>query len=120
MRPDAWAYFAARTRIPGEIGPTVILENLHLFNDEVMTHVEARILAGDLCTIYDACMAYVQAKLNTALIPHARGRDERLELPENALREVLVNTLTHRDYRSIANVRVHVFHDRLEVVTLVD
>ena len=62
-------------------------------------------------------MAYMQAKLNTALIPHARGRDERLELPEDALREALVNAIAHRDYRSTANVQVHIFHDRLEIVT---
>lgn len=62
-------------------------------------------------------MAYMKAKLNTALIPHARGRDERLELPEDALREALVNAIAHRDYRSTANVQVHIFHDRLEIVT---
>ena len=72
---------------------------------------------GDLFSIFEDCMAYLQTKLNTALIPHARGRDERLELPEDALREALVNAIAHRDYRSTANVQVHVFHDRLEIVT---
>ena len=62
-------------------------------------------------------MAYLQAKLNTALIPHARGRDERLELPPDALREALVNAIAHRDYRSTANVQVYVFHDRIEIVS---
>ncbi len=62
-------------------------------------------------------MAYLQSRLNTALIPHALGRDERLELPEGALREALVNAIVHRDYRSTANVQVHVFRDRLEIVT---
>ena len=72
---------------------------------------------GDLYSVFEDCMAYMQAKLNTALIPHARGRDERLELPEDALREALVNAIAHRDYRSRANVQVYVFRDRLEIVT---
>ena len=59
----------------------------------------------------------MQAKLNTALIPHAHGRDERLELPEDALREAMVNAIAHRDYRSTAKVQVHIFYDRLEIVT---
>ena len=72
---------------------------------------------GDLYSTFEDSMAYLQAKLNTALIPHARGRDERLELPEDALREALVNAIAHRDYRFTANVQVYVFHDRLEIVT---
>ena len=51
------------------------------------------------------------------MIPHIWGRDERLELPEEAIRETLVNAIAHRDYRSTANVQMYVFHDRLEIVT---
>ncbi len=82
------------------------------------THIlDRKEFTGDLYSIFEDCMAYLQAKLNTALIPHARGRDERLELPEEALREALVNAIAHRDYRSTANVQVYVFRDRLEIVT---
>jgi ATP-dependent DNA helicase RecG len=45
------------------------------------------------------------------------GRDERLELPVDALREALVNAIAHRDYRSSANVQLYIFYDRLEIVT---
>ena len=82
------------------------------------THIiDLKNFTGDICAIYDDCIAYMQAKLNTALIPHAHGRDERLELPEDALREAMVNAIAHRDYRSTAKVQVHIFHDRLEIVT---
>ena len=72
---------------------------------------------GDLYTIYEDCVTYASAKLNTALIPHLYGRHERLELPEGAIREALVNAIAHRDYRSSANVQMYLFHDRLEIVT---
>ena len=72
---------------------------------------------GNLYAIYQEVMAYFQAKLNSALIPHAQGRDERLELPESALREAVVNAIAHRDYRSTANVQVYIFQDRVEIVT---
>ena len=82
------------------------------------THIiDLKNFTGDICAIYDDCIAYMQAKLNTALIPHAHGRDERLELPEDALREAMVNAIVHRDYRSTAKVQVHIFYDRLEIVT---
>ena len=71
----------------------------------------------NLYDIYQEVMIYFQAKLNSALIPHAQGRDERLELPESALREAVVNAIAHRDYRSTANVQIYIFQDRLEIVT---
>ena len=79
--------------------------------------LDRRDFSGDLYSIYEDCMAYMQSRLNTALIPNARGRDERLELPADALREALVNAIAHRDYRSTANVQVHIYHDRLEIIT---
>lgn len=82
------------------------------------THIlDLKNFTGDLYSIYQQCIAYAQAKLNTALIPHVHGRDERLELPEDAIREALVNAIAHRDYRSTANVQMYIFHDRLEIVT---
>jgi len=89
-----------------------------MFRGSSKTYIlDRKDFAGDLYAIYEEVMAYLQAKLNTALIPHARGRDERLELPEDALREALVNAIAHRDYRSTANVQVYIFYDRLEIVT---
>jgi ATP-dependent DNA helicase RecG len=44
-------------------------------------------------------------------------REERPELPEEALREAVVNALIHRDYRSTANVQVYIFKDRVEILS---
>lgn len=89
-----------------------------IFRGTTKTYIlDRKDFSSDLYTIYEDVIGYLQAKLNTALIPHARGRDERLELPEDALREAVVNAIAHRDYRSTANVQVHIFHDRVEIVT---
>ncbi len=50
------------------------------------------------------------------IIKHVR-REERPELPEEAIREAVVNALAHRDYRSTANVQIYLFTDRLEIVS---
>ena len=109
----AWLMSDDITRYTLRAGATYALilgtTNVHI--------LDRRDFTGDLYSIYEECMAYVQSRLNTALIPHARGRDERLELPEQALREALVNAVVHRDYRSTANVQVHIYHDRLEIIT---
>lgn len=112
-RAGAWLLCDDITRHTLRAGVTCAL-----FRGTTKVHIlDRRDFTGDLYSIFEDCMAYMQSRLNTALIPHARGRDERLELPEEALREALVNAIAHRDYRSTANVQVHIFHDRLEIVT---
>ena len=63
-------------------------------------------------------MAYIQSKLNLALIPNARGGRNDWNFPRMpCVNEALVDAIAHRDYRSTANVQTYIFHDRLEIVS---
>lgn len=109
----AWLLADDITRITLQAGLTCAV-----FQGNTKTNIlDRREFRGNLYAIYQEVMAYFQAKLNSALIPHALGRDERLELPESALREAVVNAIAHRDYRSTANVQVYIFQNRVEIVT---
>ncbi len=109
----AWLLADDITRFTLQAGVTCAV-----FRGNAKTHIlDRKDFKGSLYSIYQEVMAYLQAKLNSALVPHAQGRDERLELPESALREAVVNAIAHRDYRSTANVQAYVFGDRVEIVT---
>ena len=87
-----------------------------------MGNDKARILdrkdfSSDVYSMIDSVMAYILSKINTELIIEQVKREERPELPEEALREAVVNALAHRDYRSTANVQVYIFQDRLVIVS---
>jgi ATP-dependent DNA helicase RecG len=71
----------------------------------------------DVYSNYQNAVNYLLNKLNTEFIIKALGREERLELPEEALREAVVNAVAHRDYRSTANVQIYIFQDRVEIVS---
>lgn len=49
------------------------------------------------------------------LEPGSPERKERLAIPESVLREVLVNALTHRSYRTQCAIQILRFKDRIEV-----
>ena len=71
----------------------------------------------DIPTIVDDAVAWILTKINVEfIIKHVR-REERPELPEEALREAVANAVAHRDYRSTANVQIYVFKDRIEIVS---
>ena len=90
-----------------------------LFRGADKTHIiDRRGFDGDVCTMIDDAMAWIESKINVNyIITGAVRRQERPELPLDAIREAVVNAVAHRDYRSNASVHIYLFHDRLEVVS---
>ena len=79
--------------------------------------LDRRDFHGDVYSMIEDVMTWILSKINVEyIIKHVR-REERPELPEEAIREAVVNALAHRDYRSTANVQIYLFNDRLEIVS---
>ena len=79
--------------------------------------LDRRDFHGDVPTMVDDAVAWILMKINVEfIIKHVR-RQERPELPVEALREAVANAVAHREYRSTANVQIYVFKDRIEIVS---
>ncbi|MDE0103899.1 MAG: putative DNA binding domain-containing protein [Bryobacterales bacterium] len=79
--------------------------------------LERRDFHRHMAGLVDDVTFWILTKINVEfIIKHVR-REERPELPEDALREAVANAVAHRDYRSPANVQVYVFKDRVEIVS---
>ena len=89
---------------------------LFLGTDKVRI-LDRRDFNRDIYSMIDEVVTYILSKINVAYIIKHVKREERPELPEEALRETVVNALAHRDYRSTANVQVYIFKDRVEIVS---
>jgi predicted HTH transcriptional regulator len=91
---------------------------MHFHSVEVRKPIPSyHIYKGALFEMVDQAVDFVMAKLARAVIPR-EGRvagDVEYELPWKAVREAIVNAVTHRDYTSNASVQVMLFADRLEV-----
>ena len=90
-----------------------------LFQGTTKTRIlDRRDLTSDIYSMIEGAMSWVRSKVNVHyLITGTVKRQERPELPMDAVREAVVNAVAHRDYRSTANVQVCLYHDRLEVVS---
>lgn len=71
----------------------------------------------DIPTTIDDTVAWILTKINVEFVIEHVQREERAELPEEALREAVANAVAHRDYRSTANAHIYVFKDRVEIVS---
>jgi len=90
--------------------------NCCLFQGKTTTRIlDQKVYDSDLSSNYQAAVNYLLAHLNTAY-EIGFERKERLELPEGALREALLNAMGHRDYRRPGDLQVHIFKDRVEIV----
>ena len=69
---------------------------------------------ADLLSNYENAFVYLASKLNTQYIIK-KERTEKLELPEEALREAIVNAIVHRDYFSNGHIQIDIFKDRVEI-----
>ena len=89
---------------------------LFLGNDKINI-LDRKEFEGDLYSNYQSVIDYIKSKLNTEfLIKTAGPREEKLELPEEAIKEALLNSIAHRDYFSNAEIQVYIFKNRLEIV----
>lgn len=78
--------------------------------------IDSKEFDADLYTNYTEAFLYLESRINTEYIIKGGGpRKEILELPEEALREALLNAIAHRDYFSIGNIQISIFSDRIEI-----
>lgn len=74
-------------------------------------------IEGDLLDMFEDTVRFVQIHLQTRHQIRGFAPERYPELPEEAIREVLVNALAHRDYTVTSPVRVFILDDRMEVRT---
>lgn len=88
-----------------------------LFQGNTRTKVlDQSTFKGNIAENYQDAMSYLLSHLNTEYVIRGGPREEILELPEEALREALLNAIGHRDYRSTSYIQVHIFQDRVETI----
>jgi ATP-dependent DNA helicase RecG len=83
------------------------------------THIlDAKELNGDVVSSVDDAIVFLKKHLRVSCKIEGLRRENILELPEDALREAVVNAVCHRDYfEKGARVMAEVFDDRVDIVS---
>ena len=80
--------------------------------------LDAKELNGDIVSNVDDAMVFLKKHLRMSYKIQTLQRENILELPENALREAIVNAVCHRDYfEKGARVMVEIYDDRVDIVS---
>ncbi len=78
---------------------------------DVIRTIDAR---GTLFAQFASVYQFLLEVLSKSFIIRSVKREEKLEIPEVALREVLVNALVHRDYAIQAPIKIAIYQNRVE------
>jgi len=103
---------------PQKHAPTAVVKCAHYHGTEVAKPIPShQVFEGTLFEQVDGAADFVMSKLARSVGTRAASAAApvKYEMPKEAIREIIVNAVAHRDYTSNAAVQVSVFADRIEV-----
>ena len=88
--------------------------NAGLFQSETIIK-DGIVISGDLFQEIDDVLTFITKHINKEFIITGKPeREERWDYPLDALREIVINMIVHRDYRSPSNSIIKIYNDRIE------
>jgi ATP-dependent DNA helicase RecG len=70
---------------------------------------------GTLFEQFEMAYAFILKHLDRSFVIRGKKREERLEIPEIAIRETLLNAIVHRNYHIQAPIKVALYDNRIEI-----
>ena len=104
---------------PQRFCPAAVVKCSHYHGTEVARPIpNQQVFGGTLFEQTDGAADFVLARLDRTIgsREQSNAARETLEIPKEAIREIIVNAVVHRDYNSNASVQIDVFADRLEIM----
>jgi predicted HTH transcriptional regulator len=97
---------------------SAVVKCAHYHGTEVAKPIPShQVFEGTLFEQVDSAVNFVLSKLDRSVGTRAAGARApvKYEMPKEAVAEIIVNAVAHRDYTSNAAVQVAVFADRIEI-----
>jgi predicted HTH transcriptional regulator len=104
---------------PQQFCPAAIVKCSHYHGTAVTRPIPSHhILGNTLFEQADAAADFVLSRLDRTIGDREESTvaEEKLEIPKEAIRELIVNAVVHRNYDSNASVQIDVFADRVEIM----
>lgn len=84
-------------------------ENHKMSNDDL------KLLNGNIYNLLNEALQYILNRINWRPVIGNRKREELPEIPEKALREIIVNAFAHSDYDSLPEIEIGIHPGKIEI-----
>jgi len=104
---------------PQQFRPAFMVKAVYIDGTNIASqhYRDSEDIEGSLIAQYEKSLAFITRNLHRLQAGQGVNSLGKLEIPEIALQEVLVNALIHRDYFISAPIRILMFTDRVEIVS---
>ncbi|MCX6250585.1 MAG: putative DNA binding domain-containing protein [Bacteroidetes bacterium] len=72
---------------------------------------------GNISELFEKTMNFIVRNLHNVQVEKSFNSSGKLEIPREALEEIVVNSLVHRDYFLSSTIKVFIFDDRIEIIS---
>jgi ATP-dependent DNA helicase RecG len=108
-------HYLNATRVFFAKPPTHALRCAVFATSTTATIIDRHDFNGDILTLIDEAEKYILKNIRIGMRLDGLARLDVPEIDREAFREAIINAFCHRDYRDPDEVRIAIFHDRVEV-----
>ena len=104
---------------PQRFCPSAVIKCAHYYGTEIVRPIPShQVFGGTLFQQVDKAVDFVLSRLNRSVSARKKGpvAEMRMEIPNEAITEIIVNAVVHRDYDSSGSVQIALYADRVEVI----
>lgn len=83
--------------------------------DNKVTFTDLKLVEGNIYNLVGTALEYVLARINWRSEIGSRKRKEIPEIPERAIREIIVNAFAHADYETLPEIEIGMHPRKIEI-----
>lgn len=83
--------------------------------DNKVTFTDLKLVEGNIYNLVGTALEYVLARINWRSEIGSRKRKEIPEIPERAIREIIVNAFAHADYEILPEIEIGIHPGKIEI-----
>lgn len=107
LRNGGWALFGKDAKIG--------LKLASYATDDKTVFTDLKLINGNIYNLANLAIKYVLDNIRWRSDIHSRKREEIPEIPEKALREIIVNSFAHADYESTPEIEIGIHPSKIEI-----
>ena len=83
--------------------------------DNKVTFLDLKLMTGNIYNLINQAVKYILNNILWRVVIKSRKREELPEIPEVAIREIIVNAFAHANYKTLPEIEIEIHPTKIEI-----